>query len=622
MAVIEVRFRVRGQSDVAKALQDTKKESDAVVNSIRAAGKQVGDRLVLSLRDARKVLVDLGGDTKRFEQAIKQAGVSTRDATVLTQALTKELNASRKEVLGIAVNGRDLVKALRDGAWQAQILSNLFGKAKESLEAMKRLGKVKGLEESTKDALDLNAQFDKLQAKLRLVGDDATFAKIRKNVADASILANIPQSKLVEGIDKAQDVKSAGRELALDDNGALLKQYAKAAYGSQLDTDAVPDYISSQVILQKNLGITGAREFARIQGITVSGAEKGALEASQIATKGGGVIAQLQKLRGTNKEQAYREGQAFLQKVGDSPGIDGDINTAVNRSENYLAKLADPETRKRIKEATGIDPILSNGRLRPLPEIAKAFEIAETRGKIILPKGSESFDSGTKVDAKKKVKANDIYEIFKDMQAREGHFAVRTNYQKLIDLEKVSADEGLDIIEKGFGFRVGSKSGQLEGIGVRDQATHLEKLDSKFKAIRNTSDVVSRVQANYPVTAGLIDTVSDVAGLIGPKAKLVTEATLASGVAYAATRTSGSARRSAVLDQELQQQRQATADKAANLQTSQSTLDSLQRELAGRGVTVNLVVESGLRATVTTKRNDTKKAGRSGTRAPSKAGQN
>jgi hypothetical protein len=376
------------------------------------------------------------------------------------------------------------------------------------------------------------------------------------------------------------------------------------------------------VILQKNLGVDGARAFARIQGITASGAEQGALEPSQIATKGGGVIAQLQKLRGTNKEQAYREGQAFLQKVGDSPGIDGDVNTAVNRAENYLAKLADPETRKRIKEATGIDPILSSGRLRPLTEIARAFDIAETKGKIILPKGSESFDSNTKVDAKKKVKANDIYEIFKDMQAREGHLAVRTNYQKLVDLENVSAEEGQGIIEQGFDFRLRSKSGQLEQTSVRDQATHLEKLDEKFKLIRNTSDVVSRVQANYPVTAGLIDTVSDVAGLIGPKAKLVTEATLASGVAYAATRTPGSAKRSAVVDEELQRQRQATSDKAANLQNSQATLDALQRELASRGVTVNLTVESGLRATVTTKRNDTKKASRSGTRAPSKAGQN
>jgi hypothetical protein len=65
-----------------------------------------------------------------------------------------------------------------------------------------------------------------------------------------------------------------------------------------------------------------------------------------------------------------------------------------------------------------------------------------------------------------------------------------------------------------------------------------------------------------------------------------------------------------------QRQRQATSDKAANLQNSQATLDALQRELASRGVTVNLTVESGLRATVTTKRNDTKKASRSGTRAP------
>lgn len=622
--VVEIRFKVTGQDAIKKQLTDTKKESEQVVASIRSAGKTVGDRLVLSLQDARKVLVNLGGDTKRFQNAIQQAGVSSRDAAILTRQLTKELNESRRAALGIGTAAKDFAKSIRDGTFQAQSMMMFLEKGRAALEMMKRLGKVKGLEESTEDAIKLQRQFDILQNKLRMYDQPMAFAAYKKTIAETSLLTNIPQEQLVEAVLKSEEKKSMGKRL-LDNGGSMLKQFATIGFADDLKNEEIPDYITSQVIQMDNMGITDAKALAKIQGITRQGENLGAISASQIATKGGGVTAQLMRLRGLSGEAGYREAQAMLQKVGNFAGIDGDIEKTVNRSENWLAKIADPEYRKRFVAGVGIDPIRKDGTMRPITEIMKAFSIAETKGRLVMKDPQAAYDDNTKTDPKKVLPPTGVYEIYKDAQAREGHFALRKDYQKLTELEKADYKAGLSIYDNVYWQRMKSYEGQMGAIQVRDANTHLEKLPEKMSTILAASNVTSAIQANHPVMSSIMGAAGEAGGLLGPKARMYSEALVANGFALTALDSSLTA------DPKVKMHQQQTVNESVDLQFRQKKLEEqkallndLQKQVDAREAKVNLQVnvESGMRATITNNGKPVREAAQSGTRKPRKAGQN
>lgn len=631
-AVVEVRFRIKDSGEFKRQLGENKKETDAVIAGIKAAGKQVGSGMVLPLREARKVLVDLGGDTKRFESAIRQAGVSMRDAKILTSQLQKELNASRKEVMGMTTESKSFTKSIRDGVFSAQALAATLEKGKQALDAMKRLGKVKGLEESTADALELEKAYNRLQAKLGMVKDPTSFAKVRQNIADTSIMHNIPQAQLIEATLKAQETKSAGRELALDNGGALLKRFAKSAYGDYMEPTELPDFINSQVIQMKNFGISDDAGLNRMQGIIRAGEEKGALSAKNIATKGGGVMAQLAGLQGTSGELAVRRGQAFLQTIADAPGIDGNIDTTVNRAENLIAKLADPATRKRIKEAAGFDTFQKDGKtMRPVGEIMAGFLRAEAEGKIKLPKNDQELEEAM-ADPKKKLKYGAYYEIWKDMQAREGFLAVRRNKDKLKELENVDPVVGEKLFEEGYNKRLGSYEGQLSRVQMRDEETHFQKLGEKFPWIRAAATITSQAQAKSPLMSSAVDMASSAAGAVaGPKAAGWVQFGGASLVMAGTGATLGNPREKMLQDahnQSLAESKERVRLATYKQASLEKEIEEAKRKVADAevkakdyGVNIKVVVESGMKATVTQEAKSTSQAAKSGTRRPRKPGQ-
>jgi len=625
MAVVEVRFRVRETGEFKKALNENKKESQALIDQIKNASKQVGGGLVLSLRDARKIINDLGGDTKRFEAAMRAAGIPLRDAKLLTQQLNKELNASRKEVLGIEQGTGRLTRAIREGTFAAEAMHRVFDKAKQAVDAMARLGKVKGLEESTADAMELQKQFDKLQGKLSLMKDPKQFAQVRKAIEDTSVLHNIPQTTLIDAVMQAQETKSAGRELTLDKGGALLKQVAQAAYGDFMEPGEVAAYLNSQVVLMKDLGLTDAKQLHEVQGITRAGEEAGALSARSIATKGGKIIAQLKGLRGTTGIEAYREGQGLLQTIGDAPGISGDTEVAVNRAENLIAKLMDKKTQERIKKTTGVDVVDKKGNLRKLTTVFAELAVSQKGGKFKIPESDADLAEAER-DPKKASLYKDWFEWFHDMQAREGALAVFKGRDKLKKLENVDPSVGHKILQEGYEGRMQSFEGQLTQRQMRDELTHAQGLAEKFPWIRAAAEVKGQFEAKHPGLASAAGVAGDVAGIAGPKAKAAVEVGLAT-LAAGATGVNIEHPREKML---AEQHSAAMAESKQRTEEARQRLAALEKQLAdaqakareqGIDLRVQVNVQEGQSATVTTEARKTAQAARSGARKPVKSGQ-
>ncbi len=638
MAVVEVRFRVRDDGSVGRALKEQKREADAVLDKIKQAGKQVSGQLVLGLKDARKLLGEMGGDTKRFESAMKQAGVPIRDAKLLTQQLNKELNASRKEVVGIGQESSKFVKGLKDGKVVAEALNVVFERAKATLEAIQKLGKVKSLEDSTKDAMELQTQFDKLQGKLDMFNDKAGFSQIRKGVEQASVATNIPQTKLIDAILSSEEAKTAGGKLVAN-NASLLTDIGKFAYGDFMKDDEVPDYVKASIVMSENLKLN-PDQFREVQGMTVAGERLGALPARDIYTKGGSVGAQLMRARQTSGPQAFKEMQSMLQSIGDSPGIDGNTKTAVNRAENAIAKLADVETGKRFQETYGFHPYYQKGdrrgQMRPFLEISEGIKRAETEGKLKLDKDNEDL-AKAKAGGGKKPGMLERFAVVKDMQAREGIYAGVSGIERQKALLAVDADKGRGIIERGFLGRIRSGEGRLDEIQRRDEAEHARQLSEKMPGIITTADVSSQMLAKHPFLTSSIGLAGDIADKVaGPKAKMFTEGIMTAGIAKMTLDENPIDPRDAQVRDELL--RQTEADAAARAAREEAT--ARQRNAmaktrypnpeherlthkpgdAQRPI-INIFMEQGMRATVTESATSPAKAAKGGQREVSKAGQ-
>ncbi len=632
MSVVEIRFRVRGQEDVKRAMAETKKESESVITAIKQAGQQVGGHLVLSLRDARKVLIDLGGDTKRFEEALKQAGVSVRQAHLLSVQLNKEMNATQKAVLGITQETNRWVASLKDGKLLMDLVVGAVDKAKQGFEALKRLGKFKGLEESTADAMKLADQYDVLYRKLSLIdhaGDSEEKKKqtaaarldIRKNISNAATRNNVSQDTLIEAVSIAQDTKSAGRELALENGGAKLSAYAKVGYSADMTPAELKDYIASQVIYAKNLKVTDAATISRMQGQMTMQEEQGSLPAKAVSTKGVSFTSQWAKLRKTEGEEAGLEGGGILQVIADAPSVNGDIDKAVVRANNVVNALTDRKTRERIQKAVGIDTFDKSGRMRPMVDIADAMVSAAEKGKIKLPKNEDDLDEAIN-DPKNTLKQQQYYDMFRNSRGREGMLAIVQGAAQLRKLQSVSASEGITKINARFDDRLSGPGGQMDAIQIRDAETHLSKLPEKFSYIRNATDLSSRATAEHPLLSSAIGPIGDAAGKIaGPTGKMAAELSLSAGLAGSAM--AGKDPRRELEIKELAAQKEHTNKMAADLEKHKAELSALQGVAASRGVHVTVNVESGMKATVTSEAGSTKQAAASGRRTPfKKAGQN
>lgn len=630
MPIVEVRFRVKDDGEFKRAMNENKRETDVMIQRIKEAGKQVGSGLIVGLKDARSILGGMGNDTKRFEKAMVQAGMSVRDAKNLTAQLNKELNDASKGALGIEKNQRKANESIRDGVFAAKALEQVFERARKILDDMAEIGGVKGLKESTEDAKNLQTEYDKLQRKLLLTNDPGKFAQVRSNIEQASIMNNVPQSSLISAVSAAQETKTAGMELAYDNGGALLRRLSKITYADDIPAAERDAFIKSQVVLMKDLGLSGADQLAQMQGITRAGEHVGALGAKDIALKGGSAISQLAGLRNISGIAGYREGQALLQTIGDAPGISGDVDKAVNRSENLVAKLADSKTLERLKEATGVNVRDKKGFMRDPSLWLAEIAVSQKGGKFKIPETDADLKQAEN-DPKKASQYKEFFEIFHDMQAREGFLALYKGREKYKQLRDVDYQMGLGIYEASYEHRIKSTEGQLDQRARRDELTHAQDWKNKAGVIVNTANVMGQFTAEHPYLEQGLGMASDLAGVLGPKWKMAADATIAGGVALAVG-TNIKNPRDALLAKEHAEQRAAVQQefnaRRGKLEEDKNrasvlALRDLQRIVDDKGIKleVNVQVTEGMKATVTTAAKSTKQAAQSGTRKNTKNGQ-
>jgi len=605
-----------GAKELNKEIAETRKEADRLEKYLKAADQEAKRGLTMSIAQARQLFKLCNNDVSVLKFTLQQAGVKTFDIKVLTQQLTRELKESRREAMGLDGNMNRLRDSIRSGTFQAQAMQAAFERGRAALEAMQRLGKVKGLEDSTKDAMELQDQFDALQEKLDLVGDPKKFAQVKKNIRDISIKSNVPQSQLIQATLMAQESQSAGRELALDNGGALLGQLAMPGYGTRVDS--IPEYIKTSVDMMKGLGFTTQPQLADAQGIIRAGEEKGAITSQQISNKGGMFIQQLAQLQGTTGHEALRRGAALFQTMGSAPGINGDFDAANVRLKDMLGKFADPRTRKRLKEGMGIDTLTKEGQLREIPTLLA--EMART-GAVPM---TEADLREAENDPKKQAKYKDFFEIFREQESRQGVLGLLARRDKIRELERVDPAVGKRLIAEGFEHRVMGGMGQLEQIQRRDEATHLDKLAEKENTIKHTANVISLTQAKHPIVSSVAGFFGDVAGVIGPKAKMVVEGSIASAAMLGSMDTTPTSTRNELVMRE--------ADE--NIKKSQARQQQAEKETAeikakidamsqGHQTNVNLTVrvQDGMTATVTSDAKTSRQAAQSGTRKSNRPGQ-
>lgn len=621
MATVEVRFKVRDSGEFKKQIAENKKESEGLIDKIKQAGTAAGSTLLLSLKEARTVMSSLGGDTKQFESAMVKAGVPLRDAKLISQQLNKELNASRKEVLGIASGADKMTTAMRVGAFSAQAMHQAFEKVKEKLDAIVKLGKVKGIEESTADAMELQKKYDQLQRSMVLTNDPGKFAQVRKNIEEASILHNTPQAQLVSAVALAQETKSAGLELAYNDKGALLNRLAKAAYAQDISPEEYGQFVNSQVVSMKDLGLKTSSELEQKLAITRAGEQEGALKARDIDLKGGTFIAQFMAMRKTTGLTGFREGQAILQAIADAPGVSGNADKTVNLAENLMGKFGDDKTNERLKAATGVSMIDKKGYLRDPEKFLAELAVSQKGGKLKIP-ATDADLIAAENDPKKASEYKVFYDVWRDKQAREGIQALLRGREKFRQLRDVSADAGRKILETNYEHRAGSMEGQLMGIQTRDERTHLQKLNEKFPSIFAVSNALGAARAEHPEAMIAAEVGSSIAGTVGPKSKMVAEGAIAGAVITGVATDTSSARRNLINSKSVSDTTTSAADllKPATKEMMDAFMEK-QKEM-GINVNVNVQVADGLSAKVTSEAKKTSKAAISGTRQNKRAGQN
>ena len=622
MATVEVRFKVRDSGEFEKQIAKNKKESEGLIDKIKQAGTAAGSTLLLSLKEARTVMSSLGGDTKQFESAMVKAGVPLRDAKLISLQLNKELNASRREVLGIASGADKMTTAMRVGAFSAQAMHQAFEKVREKLDAIVKLGKVKGIEESTADAMELQKKYDQLQRSMVLTNDPGKFAQVRKNIEEASILHNTPQAQLVSAVALAQETKSAGLELAYNDKGSLLSKIAKAAYAQDIPAEEFSQYVNAQVVSMRDLGLTTAAQLEQKLAIERAGEQEGALKSKDISLKGGTFTAQMMGMRKTTGLTGFRESQGVLQAIADAPGVAGNIDKTVNLAENLMGKIGDKETNARLLKATGVSILDKQGYMRDPEKWLAELAVSQKGGKFKVP-ATDADLLAAENDPKKASQYKAYFDVWRDKQAREGIQALMRGRDKFRQLRDVSAKTGSDILDSNYEHRVRTQEGELQSYQMRDELAHSRKLGEKFRYIANISNVVGNSRAEAPGASLAADVAGDISGQFGPAAKGIVGVVGAAAIAASTQGTIGGGR-PAMLKAQSEQTKLTADERAQKLAASEKQLAELTAKAQEMGikVDVNVQVADGLSAKVTSEAKKTSKAAISGTRQNKRAGQN
>lgn len=438
---------------------------------------------ITGIQDARRALKDVNNDTEALKRKFKEFGLDARDSKLLIQQLNKELNQSRREALGLVQNTKPLSSHIRDGVIQAGLLGKAIDGARKSFETMRKLSGVPGMEEGLENAIKLDDKFEELREKLRGSGDELRDWKgVIKDISNAT---GQSQEKLIEGVLKAQEARSAGRDI-LGGGGAMLYQFARQSFS---DRAPVEDTIKSSIDLMQDLKLK-PEELPKAAGLIRAGEEAGAITAKQINTQFGGTTVSLAQKRGTSGLQALREGAALAQVIGSAPGIAGNADMAQNRLENFLNKIIDKEQVKRIQKTTGVNVLdAKTGTLRPVAEIMEAIGAKETT--------ETAAGRGGKFQIS-------MANMFRDAQAREGFMALYRERAKIRQMEALNPETGAAIFDANYNTRQGSLGATLERNKIRTSNEFYTRLPTIAPTVKNTSDLMSKIEeevAAHPLGA-------------------------------------------------------------------------------------------------------------------------
>lgn len=474
---LEGRRRTLG---IAEALTETGNKMKAV--------KAESDGFNVSLKVARTFAKTFNGDLERTATHLRGAGASTNSIRVAMAALQVEAKGVNKETGEASTKADAFTKSLKDGSLAAGLVKNALAAVQKQLEDLNELAGVDSGKEGIKKSLELDKKFNKFEKLVEVTGPEEA-AQLRTNVKRISLETNQTQETVLEAALGIQETKSAGREYLLDNGGRGLQALLKHSYGDFQEGNEAVQAAQAAVVGAKDLGLT-SEQLSEGQNILAAGEKVGSLTGKGVLTKFGGVGANLAGLRKTTGLGALRESQAFAQVLGDVPGLSGNIDRVKVIGENVVGKLADTNTQDRLKEIAGISTF-KDGKLRPLADIAE--DISTFRAK----------------DPRNEQK---LYEVFRDIQARQGILGISTpeRVAKLREYEKVDPAAGAAAINSGFVKRVFSIEGKLTAQQLERQAQEYDKLGGRAGALLEVGRASQQLHET-PVLGFLAEQGADIA---------------------------------------------------------------------------------------------------------------
>lgn len=483
---------------------------DETATKVKAA-KAESDGFNVSLKTARTFAKVFNGDLEKTATHLRGAGASTNSIRVAMAALQVEAKGVKTETQKTGEELGQMEGKIRRGVLAAEAIKRAFEAAGKALSDLNELAGVDSAKEGVKKSLDLDKQFNKFEKLIEVSGPEEA-AQLRRNVKNVSLSTNQSQATVLEAAIALQETKSAGREYLLENNGAGLQAFLKHAYGDFQEGSEAIESAKAGVIAAKDLGLT-ATQIPEAQGILAAGEKGGSLTAKGVQTKFGGVGSQLASLRKTTGIQALRESSALAQTLGDVPGLSGNIDQVKVIAENLLSKLADSETRARLKEEAKIETFDKSGKLRPIADIVG--DISKFRA--AAPQNEQK-----------------LYTVFRDIQARTGVLGLSTpeRVAKLREYEGVDASVGTATIASGFIKRVFSVEGKLTAQQLQREAIDYEKLAGRADAILLAGEAANKLQET-PILGAAAQAGVQVAQLGGPRAAFI-------GAAITSLATAGS----------------------------------------------------------------------------------
>ena len=470
---------------IADGIKNAANATDDLAEKTKKAARE-SDGFAVNLRTARTFAKVFNGDLEKTAQHLRASGASTNSIRAAMAALQVEAKGVKTETQKTGDELGQMEGKIRKGVLAAEAIKKAFEAAGRALADLNELAGVDSAKEGVKKSLELDEKFTAFQ-NLVSVNTPEEAARLRRNVKNISLATNQSQATVLEAAIGIQETKSAGREYLLENGGAGLLAFLKHAYGDNQKGSEAIESVKAGVVAAKDLGLT-ASQIPEAQGILAAGEISGSLKAKDIQTKFGGVGSQLASLRKTSGIQALRESQGLGQALGDIPGYAGNIDQVKVLGENLLSKLADQETRNRLREVAKIETFDKSGRLRPAADILQ--DISDFRLK--APKNEQ-----------------ELYGVFRDIQARSAVLGLATpeRVAKLRELERVDSFAGTKQITEGFKRRADSISGQLTAQQVQREAVDYERLPQVGKVLVGVGDVTQRLYekpiAGLAANAGL-----------------------------------------------------------------------------------------------------------------------